>query len=98
MNAAVPSWQGPEQTVDVVLVVQVLYWVLDPVYTLKQMYSWLKPGGSLIILHDCENFIFSNIGIIGLCIKTSHLKKKGTKMPGTYRILKNFYNERNFAQ
>ena len=62
MNEGIPGWKGPERPVDVVLVMHVLYYIPDRMAAVRQFYSWLRPGGTLLIFQSYKDNIFLKIG------------------------------------
>ena len=64
MNEGIPGWKGPERPVDVVLLMNVLYYTPDRMAVVRQCYSWLKLGGSLLIFHGLYDNTFVRIGKI----------------------------------
>ena len=61
-NEGLPGWKGPREPVDIVLFSNVLYYVPDQQSALRQSYEWLKPGGSIIIVHSNDDNVFIQIG------------------------------------
>ena len=51
-----------DELVDLVLAVQVFWYFTDRVSVIREMLRWLKPGGTLIIGHTCDDFIFARLG------------------------------------
>ena len=62
MSEPIGVWEGPAEPVDLVLAIQVLYYFPDKVTALKQLYSWLRPGGVLIIGHSYDHSIYAGVG------------------------------------
>ena len=62
MNESFPGWMGPEDSVDIVWVSHVLYYIQDKIAAVKEFLRWLKPNGSLIIVHSYNDDLFSVIG------------------------------------
>ena len=48
---------------DLVLAVQVFWYFKDPAVAIEEMWQWVKPGGSLIIGHSCDDFIFARLSM-----------------------------------
>ena len=50
MNESVEEWKGPEKPVDLILASHVFYHVTNKLAAAKKLCTWIKPGGSLIIV------------------------------------------------
>ena len=62
MNDSVEGWKGPEKPVDLILASHVFYYIEDKVAAAKKLYTWLKPGGSIIITLGHEYGAYNKIG------------------------------------
>ena len=62
MNDSVEGWKGPEKPVDLILASHVFYHVEDKAAAARKLYTWLKPGGSIIIILDDDYGAYSKIG------------------------------------
>jgi 2-polyprenyl-3-methyl-5-hydroxy-6-metoxy-1,4-benzoquinol methylase len=63
----VESWSGPDELMDVILLVEVLYHIPDPKILFARCRQWLSPGGVMIIGHGGED-IFFKVGTF-CCLK-----------------------------
>ena len=62
INEGLPGWTGPSEAVDIVLFCHSLYFIPDKMAAVRQCYSWLKPGGVIVVILSFEDNIFTRIG------------------------------------
>ena len=62
MNDSVEGWKGPEKPVDLILASHVFYYIKDKVAAARKLYTWIKPGGSIIITLANDRGVYSKIG------------------------------------
>ena len=62
MNESIEGWPGPEKPVDVILASHVFYHIEDKVSAVRKLCTWIKPGGSLIIILGHEHAAYTKLG------------------------------------
>ena len=62
MNESIEGWTGPEKPVDVILASHVFYHIQDKVTAVRKLCTWIKPGGSIIIILGHEHAAYTKLG------------------------------------